>query len=45
MRSNSSIPPISEREARISILASAVFNYIFRQVTLTALLTWRGWSE
>ena len=44
MRRRFSIPPISAFEARISILATVLFNYFVRQVVLTTMLTWRGWS-
>ena len=45
MRRPLSIPPISAREARISILATVLSNYLVRNLALTTMLTWRGWSE
>jgi hypothetical protein len=44
MRRRFSIPPISAREARISILFTVLFGYFGRQILLTTMLTWRGWS-
>src|SRR5262245_52946080 len=45
MQRQSSNPSTSVRDAKIAILATVLSSYFGRQIAMTTILTWRGWSE